>query len=681
VSYLRQVLPRPDTPAWIRAAIVLLACMVLAHLAHSVLVLGWGASDRLFDDWLYDAVMVGCAVVCLARALTLPTAKVAWLALGLSLACDAAGEVMSSISETLAPNVQRGLYLGFYLGAYVAIVMLGRRRLSNPRASLWLDGLGGVLAVGALGCSALFAPVLAATHGGSVEAAFNLAYPLADMLLVAVVVGMLIVAGWQVDRPFALIALGFAVTAVADGCFLYLEAHGGYTAGTPLDTLWLLGALILACSAWQPDSGRVRERYTVVAVIAAPVVAGAVAIAVLAEEGVAGGAGIAGSAGVAGGAGVAILLAVAALVAVLLRLLITSAENIRLIASSSELANRDALTGLGNRRALFEDLRIAVAEATASSPRLFLLFDLNGFKHYNDTFGHPAGDALLQRLGCKLEQRAGPGGLTYRLGGDEFCALLWVTGDPAQLAADLASALLESGEHFTIGACYGEVLLGREAHSAEEALRIADQRLYAQKLLSLRPPASREWRDVLLGLLRERDPELDTHVHEVAALAQSLGERLGLAAADLADLVAAAELHDIGKAAIPDAILDKPEALDREERAFIERHTIIGERIIASAPSLRPIATIVRATHERYDGSGYPDGLAGEEIPLAARIIAICDAYQAMTSNRGYWHAMTERQARAELRRCAGGQFDPGITRVFLDFVRSERVAARAEGP
>jgi two-component system cell cycle response regulator len=659
VSFLKRALPRPDTPAWIKGLLAALAIMVLAHLAHSVLVLGWGATDRLFDDWLYDAVMVGCATVCLARGLTVATAKFAWLALGFSLSCDAAGEVMSSISESLAPNVQRGLYLCFYLGAYVAIVLLARRRLTHPRASLWLDGLAGMLAVGALGCSALFVPVLAATHGGGVAAAFNLAYPLADVLLVAAVVGILTVAGWQVDRPFALIALGFAVTAVADGFFLYMEAHGGYTAGTPLDTLWLLGALILACAAWQPDGGRVRERYTLVAVIAAPVVAGAIAVAVLVEG------------GVEGALGPSIWLAVAALVAVLLRLLVTSAENVRLIASSSELANRDALTGLGNRRALFNDLRLAVAEATAWHPRLFLLFDLNGFKHYNDTFGHPAGDALLQRLGSRLDRRAGPGGLTYRLGGDEFCALLQVTGDSAELAGDLAGALLESGEHFTIGACYGEVLLGREAHSAEEALRIADQRLYAQKLLSARRPASQEWRDVLLGLLRERDPELDTHVHEVAALARGVGERLGLAAEDLADLVAAAELHDIGKAAIPDAILDKPTALDREERAFIERHTIIGERIIASAPSLRPIATLVRATHERYDGRGYPDRLSGEQIPLAARIIAICDAYQAMTSNRGYWDAMTEQQARAELRRCAGSQFDPRITRVFLDFVAS----------
>jgi len=672
VSYLKQALPRPDTPVWVRGAFVALTLMVSAHLAHSVLAFGGGAIDRLFDDWLYDAVMVGCAAICLARALTLATARFAWLALGLSLSCDAAGEVMASISESLAPNVQRGLYLGFYLGAYAAIVLLARRRLSHPRASLWLDGLVGMLAVGALGCSALFAPVLAATHGGSVEAAFNLAYLLADVLLVAVVVGILIVAGWQVDRPFALIALGFAVTAIADGFYLYMQAHEGYSPGTLLDTLWLLSAVILACAAWQPDGGRVRERYTVVAVMAAPVVAGAVAIAVLVEG------------GLEGTAGASIWLAVAALVAVLLRLTVTSAENIRLIASSSELANRDALTGLGNRRALFEDLELAVeeaaTEATATEPMLFLLFDLNGFKHYNDTFGHPAGDALLQRLGHKLERRAGSRGRIYRLGGDEFCALLRSAGDPVELAADLAGALLESGEHFTIGACYGEALIGLEAHGADEALRIADQRLYAQKMLSAHRPASREWRDVLRGLLRERDPELDAHVQEVAALALRLGKRLGLTGEELGNLVAAAELHDIGKAAIPDAILNKPMALDREERAFIERHTIIGERIIASAPSLRPIAAIVRATHERYDGSGYPDGLCGEQIPLAARIIAICDAYQAMTSNRGYWNAVTERQARAELLRCAGSQFDPELTRLFLDSVSSGAVGAGASG-
>jgi hypothetical protein len=282
VSYLRQVLPRPDTPAWISGALGALAVLVLVHLGHSVLTLGPGSTDRLFDDWLYDAVMVGCAAVCLARGLTIATAKAAWLWLGFSLSCDAAAEVLSSISETFAPDIQRALYLCFYLGAYVAIVLLGRRRVRHLRASLWLDGISGMLAVTALGSCTLFAPVLVATHGGAVDAAFNLAYPLTDVLLIAMVVGLLAVAGWRVDRPFGFIATGFAVTAVADGIYLYELAHGTYAVGTPLDTLWLLGALILACAAWQPDGQRVRETHSPAAIMAAPVAAGATAIAVLA---------------------------------------------------------------------------------------------------------------------------------------------------------------------------------------------------------------------------------------------------------------------------------------------------------------------------------------------------------------------------------------------------------------
>jgi two-component system cell cycle response regulator len=323
-----------------------------------------------------------------------------------------------------------------------------------------------------------------------------------------------------------------------------------------------------------------------------------------------------------------------------------------------------------------------------------VFFDLNGFKRYNDTIGHPAGDALLARLGRRLAARAegaGAAGRAYRLGGDEFCALVELahrpretthasqttpgpymaagapqtTPEPQEIAATLAGALLESGERFTIGACYGEVLLGQEARDPAEALRIADQRLYAQKTL-LREPSRPEWRDVLLGLLRERDPELDTHVQQVARLARRLGTEAGMGSDELRKLVAAAELHDIGKAAIPEAILDKPGKLDAQERAFVERHTLIGERIIAAAPTGRPVATIVRATHERYDGRGYPDGLAGEQIPLAARIIAICDTYDAMTSARSYRAALPAQQALAEIRRCAGSQFDPRLAEVFL---------------
>jgi two-component system, cell cycle response regulator len=705
------LLPRADTPRGIRPALGALFVLIGAHLVHSLTGFGGAATADFFDIGVYDAVMVGCAVLCLARGLQGDSARVAWLCLGLGLSADAGGEILASISESLAPVVQNALYLCLYLGAYVAIVLLGRRHVRHFRLSMWLDGLIGALAIGALGAAALSTPgFLSAAHGGGTRTALDVAYPLADVLLVGLVVAMLALGGWRVYRPFLVIALGFLLMAAADATYLYEEAHGAYAVGTPLDSLWLLSAAILAYAAWQPDRENVREDHSLGALMAAPSACGLIAIGVLvygSTEGIADGA--------------PTWLAAATLVAVLARLVVTAGENLRLLASSSELANRDVLTGLRNRRALLADLERAAARASESRPVLMLLFDLNGFKRYNDTFGHPAGDALLARLGRRLAAAAagtgtGTGtGRAYRLGGDEFCALVEIghlpsevhgaqganqipdgqdanpnsqtadrarpkASDPREIAAELAGALLESGEHFAIGACYGEVLLGTETRDPTEALRVADQRLYVQKTL-LREPSRPEWRDVLLGLLRERDPELDTHVQQVAHLAQRLGRELGLSADELKKLVAAAELHDVGKAAIPEAILDKPAALDAQERSYIERHTTIGERIIASAPTGRPVAAIVRATHERYDGQGYPDGLAGEQIPLAARVIAICDAYEAMTSTRSYRAALPREEALAELRRCAGSQFDPRLTAIFLRLLQQEpEPGARVRG-
>jgi two-component system cell cycle response regulator len=659
MSSLYRVLTRRDAKLGIRLALSALAGMVLLHGSRSVLGFGFGLPSQVVDVWLYDAVMVGCAAVCLTRGALIADARAAWLCLGLGLACDATGEILASISETFAPTIQDVLYLCLYLGAYVAIVLLGRRRALQFRASMWLDGVIGGLAVGSLGAVVLSTPGFIAHHGRGVRAALDISYPFADVLLIGVAVVMLALGGWRGYRPFLVIALGFSSMAIADGVYLFQEAHGGYMVGTPLDSLWLLAAVTLAYGAWQPDGEGEHERHSLGAVMAAPMVCGLAAIGVL----------VYGS--VEGITGTPTWLAAATLVTVLLRLLATARENLLLIVSSGELAKRDVLTGLQNRRALMHDLQLASTRATASAPKLLLLFDLNGFKRYNDTFGHPAGDALLQRLARRLAEDAAPHGRVYRLGGDEFCALLEVSDDPAALAAKLTASLLESGEHFMIGASYGEVLLGVEAQVAEDALRIADQRLYAQKRL-LRLPPNPEWRNVLLGLQRERDPKLGTHAQQVAKLACRLGTHLGMGADDLRDLVAAAELHDIGKAAIPDAILEKPSALDRDERAFIERHTLIGERILASAATGRTVAALVRATHERYDGDGYPDGLAGKQIPLSARIIAICDAYEAMTSRRPYQAPIAQQQALAELTRCAGSQFDPQLTKMFIELVQDE---------
>jgi two-component system cell cycle response regulator len=644
-------------PRGVSLTLSALLAMVLLDLAHTGLDLGGASANPVFEIWLYDATMVGAAAVCLARAAIVRGGRLPWLILGLGLACDAGGEIIASISESFAPDVQQLLYVCLYLAAYAAIVLLGHRRLSQFRASMWLDGVIGMLAVGSLGAATLLGPVSAATHHIGVKTLLNVGYPLADMLLVGILLVMLALGGWRAGRPFSTIAFGFLMMAIADGVYLYQEAHGTYRVDTPLDALWLASALVLAYAAWQPERTTPPGDPSPGVIVAAPALFGLTAIGVLAYG------------SIAGGGHLSSWLAIATLIAVLARLMLTSNENLRLVAASSALASRDSLTGLGNRRALLRDLQRAADQATPAQPRLVVLFDLNGFKRYNDTFGHPAGDVLLARLGRRLQQAAHPHGSAYRLGGDEFCALLDVDRDPASLASDLASALLERGERFTIGASYGEVLLGVETGQAEEALRMADQRLYAQKM-RLHQTSTSEWREVLLGLLRERDPELGSHVKQVAALALRLGRRLGLGEEELRDLVAAAELHDIGKAAIPDAILEKKASLDAEERAFIERHTLIGERIIAAAPSGRGVATIVRATHERYDGNGYPDGLAGERIPLAARMIAVCDAYHAMRSDRDYRSAMSERAAIAELKRSSGSQFDPRIVDAFLEVLR-----------
>jgi HD-GYP domain-containing protein (c-di-GMP phosphodiesterase class II) len=143
-------------------------------------------------------------------------------------------------------------------------------------------------------------------------------------------------------------------------------------------------------------------------------------------------------------------------------------------------------------------------------------------------------------------------------------------------------------------------------------------------------------------------------------------KRLGIPQEDMDAARHTALLHDVGKVAIPDEILSKPGPLDESEWTFMKRHTVIGERIISAAPALAAVAKLVRSTHERWDGSGYPDGLAGDDIPLIARIVAVCDAYDAMTTNRAYRGARNSAEAIAELRRCAGTQLDPEVVEAFV---------------
>jgi diguanylate cyclase (GGDEF)-like protein/PAS domain S-box-containing protein len=335
------------------------------------------------------------------------------------------------------------------------------------------------------------------------------------------------------------------------------------------------------------------------------------------------------------------------------------AERKRLEAQLEHLAYHDALTGLPNRRRLMEDLE------RAKGRHLLVFFDLDGFKVYNDSFGHLEGDLLLRRLGRKLRDAAAERGVAYRLGGDEFCIFGPIPDDDGtELLAAARTALSEQGEGFSVQASWGGVIVPDEAADATSALVMADQRMYADKGVG-RVSAKQQTRDVILRVLAERHPDLHEHSGAVAAMARSVGERLGIMGPALDDLERAAELHDIGKIAIPDAILNKPGPLDEEEWGFMRRHTLIGESMLSAAPSLQQAARIVRSSHERFDGAGYPDGLRGERIPLASRIVFVCDAFHAMTSDRPYCRAGSVEDALAELERCAGSQFDPAVVAAF----------------
>ena len=335
---------------------------------------------------------------------------------------------------------------------------------------------------------------------------------------------------------------------------------------------------------------------------------------------------------------------------------------------------QDPLTGLRNRRALLADLQRACRRATKEHPAYLWLLDLDGFKRYNDGFGRAAGDRMLRGLARRLEGVVSGRGKAYRLGGDEFAVLVdRLATEPETVRAQLTASLAERGGAFKITCSAGEVVIPQDTAEPAQALLLADQRMYQEK--AARGVDTAELvTAVLTAALAQRHPDLGDHSDEVAEEVELLAKAVGLEGQELERVKAAASLHDIGKLGVPDRIITKPGPLDDQEWEFMRQHTVIGERIIQAAGlPLEGVAHLVRSSHERWDGGGYPDGLAGEQIPLGARIISICDAYGAMLAERPYKRAMTVDEALAELRRCAGTQFDPELVAIFCQLIEERR--------
>ena len=450
---------------------------------HMTVGLGGHGADGLIDDGVYNVLIFGSAFAVIGRAVAFKQQRAAWLAMGAGLLCWSLGElyfalfVESSGARTGSVSPADGLYLAMYPCLYVAIMLLLGAHLRELRVSLWLDGLIGGLAAATLAAAVVLPPIIEDTHGNVASVAISLAYPIGDLLLLIFTIGALGITGWRPGRVWLLISASMLLNAIADTTYLYQTATDSYRVDSWLECLWPAAAILLAIAAWTPWPPPKRRRVEDWRLVSVPGISLLTALGVF----------IYGNFHHQLTLG-ALVLATATVLAVCARLMLTVRENLAMLVGSRRLALTDPLTGLSNRRALMEDLELACDPNRARERWQLVLYDLNGFKRYNDTFGHPAGDALLERLSGRLRAIVSPHGTAYRMGGDEFCVLIPATTAGDALVDASVAALSEHGPSFSIGAAYGEVSIPAEGSDTAAVLQLADQRLYARKEQQQHPP-------------------------------------------------------------------------------------------------------------------------------------------------------------------------------------------------
>jgi diguanylate cyclase (GGDEF)-like protein len=372
-------------------------------------------------------------------------------------------------------------------------------------------------------------------------------------------------------------------------------------------------------------------------------------------------------------------------------------NNLRL----QSLATTDPLTELPNHRGILSMLEKELERTERHGRSCSLLFlDLDHFKALNDGYGHAGGDAVLRQFASILRAATRNLDSAGRWGGEEFVIILPETTSEEALdiaervrkTVSLHSFEIGGGLHLTcsIGvASYPD-------HACDQDMLItgADQAMYGAKHLgrnqvrAVSDPAVTALLDgegaeggreetalrgtveALVALVEKRDISLGHHSLQVSDLARQLSLALGMPSEEAHIVALAGQLHDIGKIAIPDAILLKPGSLTEEEWALMRTHTIAGSEVVEHIPSLRPLVPVIRAHHERWDGQGYPDHLKAEKIPFAARLITVVDAYTVMITDRPYQQACSPAVAQKELRRCAGTQFDPQLVEALIDLLQ-----------
>ncbi|MHB8531093.1 MAG: putative bifunctional diguanylate cyclase/phosphodiesterase [Solirubrobacteraceae bacterium] len=470
-------LSRPSRLA-INGAGIALTLAVVALMLHLTGALGADRLNTVFDRWVYSGVEIGACAIVLARAALVRKDRRSWLLLAIGMGFYAFADlywtlVLQPLAEPPSPSAADAGYLLFYPCAFAMIVGLVSSHLRKLHASVWLDGAIGALTVAAIGSSLALSPVVHGTHGSLASVTTNMAYPLGDFVLIVFLLGVFALTDWRPGGTWLLLALGFAVMAIADSIYLFQVAEGTYAPGTLLDASWPAGFLLLALSAWTIPRDHKRIHFGALAMMLVPTLFSAIALLLLIRG------------NYVHQSAVPETLAGLAVLAAGLRFTLTFNDVRRLSAVREREARTDYLTGLSNRREFYARLNSAIEGCRMRGTSFALLtIDLDRFKELNDTLGHYAGDLLLAQIGPRM-QSVVRGDAVARLGGDEFGLILRDSSAAAVVAERINEALRKpfeiEGLPVSVRGSVGIAIFPDDAQTTDGLLQRADVAMYQAK--------------------------------------------------------------------------------------------------------------------------------------------------------------------------------------------------------
>ncbi len=611
--------------------------------------------------------------------------RLPWLLIGASQLVYVAADCTFYINHYLLrdlsfPSIADILYITHYPLYVAGLLVLIHHRARRRDFAAAVDAAIFAVVAGMLSWLYLISPM---THVASPALATiaSSAYPVMDLALLAVGLRLVLGTGRRPAAFFLLIG-NLALVLLADTIYADQQLTGTYQSGNFLDAFWLVANLLLGAAALHPTVAQVgkaaEEHDTSLRPARIVVLCGAALIAPAAMLGEY----LRGQ--------LTEVLPIAAFCAVLFVLVILRMAG--LVADQRRLAVTDPLTGLYTRRFLETQLSLELARArrTGTSLAVFIL-DIDHFKAINDRYGHPAGDEALREIARRLRAETRPGDVLARYGGEEFALLApnirttEVSGLAVRLRRCVSSRPITVSGRSTVEVTVSVGTANYPMHGAtsDQLVEVADRALYSAKSLGRdtivvggvheREVAAPETEqhamvEYLCRLADEVDGDLSTREHSraIGRWAALVAAEMGFEQSAVRRAALAGRLHDIGKIVIPKAILGKPSSLSDAEWKLMHEHPDHGYRLARAVPGLEETAQVIRQHHERYDGGGYPEGLARTSIHREARILAVCDSWATMLSDRPYQKTRTPQGAVAELRRARGSQFDPDVVDAFL---------------